>query len=153
MMDTTMPPAEIEARLAILDLEARYARTWDTADAEGWAGVFTPDGAFVLTGHGGQETRRYEGTEALRAFCRDATSWISGLHFLHPPELTLDGDTAHGRVHFQFQGVARRDPDAINVRVVAGYYDVTYARTAAGWRMQERIEHGIFTHSSSAFAF
>jgi hypothetical protein len=152
-MDSTMSPTEIEARLAILDLEARYARTWDTADAEGWASVFTADGAFVLSGSGTQDTRRYEGTEALRDFCREANSWIRGLHFLHPPELAFDGDTARGRVHFQFQGVARRDPEATNVRVVAGYYDVTYVRTAVGWRMHERIEHGIFTDSSSVFAF
>src|SRR5947209_3027249 len=40
----------LEARLDILQLEAVYARTWDTADAPRWAGVFTADGAFVLIG-------------------------------------------------------------------------------------------------------
>ena len=34
----------IADRLAILQLEADYARTWDTRDAAGWAGLFTDDG-------------------------------------------------------------------------------------------------------------
>lgn len=38
--------AELVGRLAILDLEARSAKTWDLADAEGWADLFTPDGVF-----------------------------------------------------------------------------------------------------------
>jgi 3-phenylpropionate/cinnamic acid dioxygenase small subunit len=45
---------EAEARLAIMDLEAEYARAWDAGDAEGWAAVFTEDGVFDMAGVGNQ---------------------------------------------------------------------------------------------------
>ena len=37
------------------------------------------------------------------------------------------------------------------VRRQAGYHDVTYVRTLDGWRMQERIERGIVTQTTSFF--
>jgi 3-phenylpropionate/cinnamic acid dioxygenase small subunit len=45
---------EAEARLAIMDLDAEYARAWDAGDAEGWAAVFTEDGVFDMAGVGNQ---------------------------------------------------------------------------------------------------
>ena len=141
----------LAARLDIFDLEARYARTWDTADAEGWAHVFAHDGVFVLLGKEGRPERRYEGHEQLAKFCADVNRGYTGLHFLHPPELQVRGDHATGHVYFQFRYVVRGRPDATHHGLEAGYYDVTYVRTLDGWRMQQRIEHGIVTQTASFF--
>ncbi len=34
----------LEDRMELFDLEGRYARTWDSGDAAGWAALFTDDG-------------------------------------------------------------------------------------------------------------
>lgn len=135
----------LEARLDILQLEAVYARTWDTADAPGWAGVFTADGAFVLTGKDGAPDRRFEGHDALARFCAGVNRRYTGLHFMHTPEVHIAGDTARGRMYFEFKYVVRADPASTSQGAESGYYDVEYARTPDGWRMRERVEHGVLS--------
>ncbi|MBO0730862.1 MAG: nuclear transport factor 2 family protein, partial [Acidimicrobiaceae bacterium] len=44
----------VEDRVAIENLEGRYARTWDTGDATGWAAVFTEDGEWEAKAAGTQ---------------------------------------------------------------------------------------------------
>jgi hypothetical protein len=45
-----MPEHEWFEKLAIQELCARYCQTIDNQDSEGWAGCFTPDGAFEFDG-------------------------------------------------------------------------------------------------------
>jgi hypothetical protein len=135
--------ATLEAMLALMTLEAEYARSWDTADADGWADVFTPDGVFELVGTAGRPTRAYEGRGALKEFCETFNRLWTGLHLMHLPQITVEGDTARSRVHFEWTAVARTDPDHTVQRRVHGYYQVTYRNTADGWRMLRRVEHGV----------
>lgn len=143
--------AELEARLAIIDLEGTYARTWDTADAAGWANCFTPDGAFVLLAVGVRPEKRIAGHAALAAFCVSVNQVHTGMHLMHLPQLRVDGATATGRVHFEFKSVVRVDPKATTHHVTLGWYDVTYVRTEAGWRMQERREQGVASEDRTFF--
>jgi len=135
--------ATLEATVALMTLEAEYARSWDTADADGWADVFTPDGVFELVGTAERPTRCYEGRAALKEFCELFNGRWTGLHLMHLPQITVDGETARSRVHFEWTAVARTDPDRTIQRRVHGYYEVTYRNTAAGWRMLRRVEHGV----------
>ena len=135
--------AALESRLELLDLEGRYSRTWDTADAVGWAGCFTEDGVFSLASVRGEPSRRFEGREALERMCRDFTAQVTGLHLLHLPELSLAGDEATSRIHFEFRSVRRDAPDATQQASVSGYYQTTYRRTAEGWRIHERHEKAV----------
>ena len=82
-------------RLAILDLESRYAMTWDLADCDGWAGLFTADGVFELT-PAEPPMNRLEGHEALAGFCRTITGIYRGVHVMGAPALTISGDEASG---------------------------------------------------------
>src|SRR3546814_10760484 len=51
----------VEDRQDIVDLFAQYCHRVDHADGEGWAALFTSDGAFDIKG-----ITRLEGTEQLR---------------------------------------------------------------------------------------
>jgi uncharacterized protein (TIGR02246 family) len=140
----------VESRLAILDLEGAYSKTWDVGDAVGWAGLFTEDGVFEVGAVGGKPAERIAGRAALEVMCRNFTAKVTGLHLLHLPELTLDGDTASSRLHFEFRSVRRDTPDHTVQTHVSGYYDTTYRREDAGWRIALRHEVAV-TRQRTAF--
>lgn len=56
---------QMQDRIEIEDLMWRYARTLDSADADGYAAVYTPDGRFV------SGNMAVEGREALHKFVAD----------------------------------------------------------------------------------
>jgi len=132
-----------EARLDLYGLEGRYARTWDTGDAAGWADLFTDEGVFEMAATGGEPGRRVEGRTALAAFCAEYTGTVTGLHLLHLPEFTLEGNRATSRLHFEFRAVLRSAPDLTQQSSVAGYYDTTYVLYATGWRITHRFEKAV----------
>jgi hypothetical protein len=128
---------EAEDRLALVELEGAYARTYDAHDGDGWAALFTPDGIYqsrVVPDDEGPVSF-VQGTAKLRRFCADAP--FEGIHFLHLPQLTIDGDRATGRVHLEFQA-AFEGPGAPLTRL-AGYYDVAYERHAGRWLIARRV--------------
>jgi len=129
-------------RLAILQLEADYGRTWDTRDAAGWAALFTDDGAFELGGFEGEPSYRFAGRERLTRFCEKVSARQIGIHLLSGPSLAFepDGVTARGWVHFQYHDA---QVETGVRRSVLGVYAVTYVRTAAGWRMRLRREQPV----------
>jgi hypothetical protein len=135
---------------AICNLEGHYAHTWDTADADGWAALFSADGAFEMVGISGRPSRRFEGTAALAQFCRDIHKTVKGLHLMHTPAVDVRGDEAEGWVHFEFRS---HDPRAgrDDLSSTMGVYHVRYVRTADGWRMHERIESAVSRNTASYF--
>ncbi|MSQ25413.1 MAG: nuclear transport factor 2 family protein [Dehalococcoidia bacterium] len=135
--------AEVEARLAIIDLEATYARVWDTGDADGWADVFTSDGIFEIVELPDRPGRAVKGRAALAAFCREVNAATTGMHMMHLPRLTVRGNKASGGLYFDFWRVARASSEQTVQGRSSGHYDVTYAKTAKGWRMQKRVERPI----------
>ncbi len=134
---------EVEARLEIIDLEAEYARSWDAADAGAWARVFTSDGAFEMSPVGDQPARIQRGSVELAAFCNEVSAFYRGLHFMHLPRLTMDGDMAYGRVHFEWIGLYNLRENYCGRRDAAGYYDVTYRKENGRWRIAHRLEKQI----------
>jgi hypothetical protein len=128
--------AALEDRLAIFELEGRYARYFDSRDGDAWAGLFTADGIYQARGatpEGGGI--HVQGHVDLARFCREAR--FDGLHLLHLPQLDVGGDTATGRVHLEFLGLFH-GAAAPTVRM-AGYYDVAYARVDGRWLMRRRV--------------
>lgn len=142
----------LEARAEILNLEGRYARTWDSGDAVGWASLFTEDGTWESVSAGTQAPANVvHGHEALQRFCAECASFITGLHFLHVNELGVEEATAKSLVYFDFKGVAsvRGTPDENVHQVVTGYYHVDYVRTPEGWKIRYRLEEPVaFTTSA-----
>lgn len=133
-----------EDRLALMDLEAEYARSWDAADPAGWAQLFTEDGVFDMAGVGHQGRRVYQGREQLEGFCKEVNTFYQGLHFMHLPRLQMQGDSACARVHFQWMGIFHSSGKFHGQRTAQGYYDVSYQRCADGqWRMLHRLEKAV----------
>ncbi|WOK37094.1 nuclear transport factor 2 family protein [Sphingomonas sp. C3-2] len=135
--------AEVEARLEIMDLEAEYARSWDAADPEGWAEVFTSDGVFEMSPVGIQPNRLQRGHIELAAFCRETSTHYRGLHYMHLPRLSINGDVAYARLHFEWIGLYNPRENYRGRRDAAGYYDVTYRKENGRWRMAHRLEKQI----------
>lgn len=129
---------EREARLEILNLEGEYARTWDTADADGWASLFTEDGVFEMLAVGDTPGSRHQGREALAAFCRAINESYEGLHLIHVPSLSIADSDARGWIHFEF--LARHGVELIRL---AGVYQVLYRLTTEGWRIGHRLEQAV----------
>ena len=136
MTDIERRLGALEDRLAIIELEGAYARTFDDHDGDSWAALFTPDGVYqARVIESGAKGTYIAGTEALRRFCCDAP--FSGIHFLHLPQITLDGDAATSRIHLEFYGSFRDGSSALNKTI--GYYDVAYRRCDDRWLIERRV--------------
>jgi len=125
----------LEDRLAILDLEGAYARAFDSHDGAAWAALFTVDGVYQARGLAPGDAGHHRGRAALAEFCTHAP--FDGLHLMHVPEVTIDGDTARARVHLVFVGTFHREGDP--TLSMAGFYDVRYARLDGRWYIRHRI--------------
>jgi hypothetical protein len=142
--------AAVEDRLAIIELEAAYARRFDARDGDGWAALFTEDGVYQARGAiPGGAGLYVGGRTALAAFCRKAP--FDGIHLLHLPQVAFDGDTARSRVHLEFVARFRRDGSP-TVRMV-GYYDVSYARCGGTWQIARRVTTTFARHDTSTFGY
>jgi hypothetical protein len=136
----------VEDRLELIDLEGAYGRYYDSRDAERWSGLFVEDGVYEgrqLPGMAPQNAVR--GRANLAAFC--SSEPLNGMHTMHVPQLTLDGDEAVGRVHFTFDASGTDAFGRRSYRSVTGYYDIAYVRTSAGWRIRRRITTYLQAHS------
>jgi hypothetical protein len=130
-----------EDRLAILELEGMYAKTFDGRRGAEWAALFTEDGIYEgrdLPGPAGHNRVHVQGRSNLAEFC--ATSAFSGIHLMNVPQLTFDGDRATGRVHFTFHSVYEPDRYGGELGATIGYYDVAYERGPdGGWLIERRV--------------
>ncbi|CAO5188454.1 SnoaL-like domain-containing protein [Frankia sp. AiPs1] len=110
-----------EDQVAIGQLLARYCLTLDLDDVEGWVGLFTEDGNYLVYG------RTFEGHHGLRAM---ASAAPGGLHLGGPPVIEMLGaDSARTTRNLLF--VDRADGIPRN----AVYHD-DLVRTADGWRIR-----------------
>lgn len=141
----------LEDRLALIDLEAEYAVAWDLGDGVRWAACFTEGGVFEMAASGEMQGASYQGTAALVDFCSMIKSQWSGIHFMHLPRLTVNGDTAEAIVFFEYKYIAQLAEGYVKQGSVSGYYEVAYVRTPGGWKMKNRLEHGAI-QSSVGFA-
>lgn len=127
-----------EDRLELLDLEGAYGRLYDSRQGRAWAALFIEDGIYQGRQLAGMPAQNFvQGREALASFCEGEP--LSGIHMMHLPQLTVDGEEARGRVHFQFQASGVDEHGRSLSRSVTGYYDVAYTRTAEGWRIRRRV--------------
>lgn len=147
----THDPEWTRDHIELINLEARYAITWDSSDAHGWADVFTPDGTFEITAAGDRAPVIVTGREALAAFCADFTTTTQGVHLPSLPLLEVTGDTATGTVPFHFVAISRLRPDHTVSRSASGTYRVEYRRTERGWRMHRRVETALISSRAEHF--
>jgi len=132
-------PNEVADRLAIQDLLTRYAVAIDTKDWTLLDTVFTPDA-----------TLDYESSGGPRAPYPDARAWLARVlepmvmtqHILGNVTIELDGDSARSRAYYYnpMGAGAPDEEDGMLLFFNGGYYTDRLTRTAAGWRITERVE-------------
>ncbi len=106
----------------INQLLAKYAVNMTKGDVEGVMAVFTPDGTYSAFGD----------AFTLDQFPPELVAAApSGLFMTGTALVDLDGDTATGS-----QPLCFVDHSTHDMRI--GYYNDTYVRTDAGWRLRTR---------------
>ena len=123
-----------EDYLQIQLLYSRYYHAIDAADAEGWAGTFTPDGVF----------NDIKGHDALAAWIERAGPNRPLRHLHSNLTLTPSTEGASGSVY-----VVQIDKTAKPL-TVASYsrYDDTLVKTPQGWRFKTRLRSADTTLTS-----
>jgi hypothetical protein len=135
---------ELEARKAIEELKALYARCSDAvfnspgaASATALADLFTTDGVLDLGPFG-----RFEGRPALldafENILPQGTKWST--HYIVSPLIQVDDDGQHatGNWYYLIQSVPA-NPPGIGVIQIFGSYADKYEKTPGGWKIEETL--------------
>jgi hypothetical protein len=143
-----------EDRLELMELEGAYAKAFDSRDGGAWAALFTENGIYqsrILANTPPGSVPLVEGRAALAKFCSEAT--FDGIHLLHLPQLTLDGDRATGRVHLHFLASFPAGERLGYFSSLVGYYDVAYERVDGRWLIRHRITTTFSRTRDEAFGY
>lgn len=125
---------DADDRLAILNLQALYARGADSFSGAEYAEAFTPDGVLDPSRTG---IARVEGRPAIAALMDSVFArQTHNFHMVGNQCVTaLDGDRAEGFCYF-FQRSLLKNGGRTEF---AGRYDDVYRRTAEGWKIERRV--------------
>jgi SnoaL-like domain len=124
-------------RFAIQDVYAKYCRTVDLNDAEGWADTFTDDGKRIYDdnpGAPGRAGRTFVGRAALVKL-QSVPRPLSVRHWHSLPVLTDKGDYIEGVVYGMVVDVSK-DPPTIMAHFT--YTDELVKLADGSWRMRSR---------------
>lgn len=116
----------------ILELTARYNRTWDDGAFDDWVATWTDTGSFVLPG-----APATVGAPALDRMVRAMAS-VGFVHLTMNHEIVVDRDAAHQTCAAL---LGTRDPsraEGTSRWLTTGRYHDQLQRTGSGWRFQER---------------
>jgi hypothetical protein len=131
-------------RNEIYDLMSLYSFTWDSADADGFADLFTRDAECKFYLNGATEpSSELHGKEEMRKAAITRAGYFKKIglitkHFMPNTVITtVDINTAKTRTQalITWQMIKK---DLIPHPVQAGYYDSVVTRTADGWKFQNR---------------
>lgn len=121
-------------RLDILELFARYAWCFDTADVDGFLDCFAPDAIYDLP-----RGRRYVGRDQIRTYIEPATQnpVMAGRQH-HVGEVIMEGDGSRAVVRAYCWGSQHSGDDALSVAFLGRYADVC-VKVDGRWRFAERV--------------
>lgn len=130
-----------EDMLAIQQEIARYSYTFDSGDAEGWAGIFTENGVWEFYPAGAAEpATRLEGHAALREFCTERFEQRrDGLTYYHHQSGVIFDELGveSARTRSMLMLTVQRPGEAPRV-YQTGVYQDHWVMTADGWRIKYR---------------
>lgn len=138
MRDRGTPDSDLADRLAIDEVLTRYCTAIDTGAWDVLDTVFAPDAVLDYTSSGG-----------IRGPFAEVKPWLARMlprfavrqHFVTNREIEVAGDTATSRAYlFNPMGFAR-DDGTLALFFTGGVYEDRWRRTAAGWRIVERVLH------------
>lgn len=115
---------------AIKQLKARYFRTLDTKDWEGYRNVFTEDVVMDTSASGGGVI---EGIDAFLDFLQEALADAVTVHQGHMPEIEITSDTTATGIWALHDIIIW--PTGMRLDGY-GHYHETYEKGADGWRIK-----------------
>ena len=127
---------QLNDRIEIEELLARYSRALDHRQWADLEAIFTPDGEFDAGGLG-----HPHGPAAIRAMIEgtigglDATQHLVGKSII---EFSADGDSAEVRTYLISQHIRESAPGPIKHYFLGGEYADRVVRTSDGWRIAYR---------------
>lgn len=129
---------QLQDKIEIQELLARYARGLDTKDWELWKAVFTPDAVLDYSSAGIPVGSR----DDIAAMFEQAFVAIPmAQHFITNVEVDLDGDRAKVRAMFynpmQLPGMTEQSS-------CGGTYHHDMVRTADGWKSEKVVEENLW---------
>jgi uncharacterized protein (TIGR02246 family) len=129
---------QLQDKIEIQELLARYARGLDTKDWEVWKAVFTPDAVLDYSSAGIPVGSR---DEIAAMFEQAFVAIPMAQHFITNVEVDLDGDRAKVRAMFynpmQLPGKAEQSS-------CGGTYHHDMVRTADGWKSEKVVEENLW---------
>lgn len=125
MLGRTMDDIE-----AIKQLKARYFRTLDTKDWDGYRQVFTDDVVMDTTEAGGSTVT---GVDELLAFLGTALAGTTTVHQGHTPEIAVSSDTTATGIWALHDIVIWPDGTRLDG---FGHYHETYVKGDGRWRIK-----------------
>ena len=133
---------QIEDMMAIEQVIARYAYTFDQGEADLWAAVFCEDGVWELVDQlGAEPRRRLSGRDELAAFCtHQFTSRAPGASSYHHQSSVIFDEltTSSARTRTLLILSVKTTGEPPHVRMTGIYHD-DWLRTADGWRLKRRV--------------
>lgn len=132
-----MTPEEAADRMEIGDLFVAYARALDTRDWEGLGTVLTDDPVLDYSAFDGPRAGVAEVVPWLQA---NLGAFALSQHFVGNVQVWFDGpDAARARCEIINPMLNPREGGGLGGFLVGGSYDDRLVRTAAGWRIAERV--------------
>lgn len=115
--------------LAICNAKARYCRTLDTKDWDGFRDIFTEDYELDVSDSGGGPP--IKGREAAMESVKSSILTAKTAHQVHSPEITIDGDEAHAIWAMQDRVVWGPDRSLTGY----GHYHERWVRRNGEWKI------------------
>ena len=135
-----MSMEEISDRLEIQDLMVRYSYAIDSRNWDALDDVFTPDAHIDYSVFGGSVGNLAE----TKAFLTEAMPMFTTLqHMVSGTTIAFDGDTATAKTQCH-NPMTMGDADQPDLMVCGLWYVDKLARTADGWRIEERVEEKVY---------
>ena len=135
---------QLQDKIEIQELLARYARGLDTKDWDLWRSVFVPDAVMDYSSAGIPVGKR---DEIAVTFEQAFTTIPWAQHFISNVEVDLDGDRAKVRAYFfnPMQLPAMDEQSACG-----GTYEHDMVRTEDGWKSEKVVENNMWFQNPPA---
>jgi hypothetical protein len=134
--------SEVEDRLAIQDLIARYPSVVDERDFDALDQLFTPDARIDFTAFGGP----VDDIAGIKPFLTASLGLFRrSQHMMGLPLITLDGDRATARTSCNNPMVLDNADGTTSVWLIGLWYDDEFVRTPDGWRFTSRRQERCYS--------
>ena len=134
--------SDVEDKLAIQELIARYPLVVDGGDWDGLDALCTPDARIDFTAFGGP----VDELPGIKKFLADSLSIFGRTqHMMGLPLITLDGDRASARTSCNNPMVLPNPDGTTSVWLIGLWYDDEFVRTPDGWRFSARKQERCYS--------